>query len=40
MFNTKIDLFTITCLLMDKPNKELIVVPPIINVAFVLYIAM
>jgi hypothetical protein len=25
---------------MDKPNKEWTIVPPIINVAFVVYIAM
>jgi hypothetical protein len=39
MFNTKFDLFTTTCLLMDKPNKEWTIVPPTINAAFVVYIA-
>jgi hypothetical protein len=37
MYIIEFDLFTMTFLSMEKPNKEWIVVPTINNVAFVIY---
>jgi hypothetical protein len=37
MYIIEFDLFTMTFLSIDKPNKDWIVVPPINNVAFAIY---
>jgi len=40
LFNIVLDLFIIVFLLIDKPSKEWIVVPPINKAAFAMYVIM